>query len=395
MLGNSPLFETKPIIQISPDRKYIEVIGHYQDITECAKLTLLCEKYGATELKNGYAKLPYSEEFLNDLKYINKNQHFIAITAIIAIIVAAAAATAAIAGGIGWGVGSNNANNRNSDTRKWLEENYPDLTEAQIEALIDQYGDDAPQHIFDFGAWGDQSDKAGLQKLLDDIEKAHEKYGDAPEAPTAEDLARLQQEAYDEIDAENQRLLDLYDTSFQNSESMLRNELQENAAMFGDYRNQVLTNEAMRQQALAGSTRFEMERERRNAITRGASAAQRLVANINAQLGLQASSAQQALNTSNALAQNLLAHRQAQQNVRNSYLTAQNQHNQNIASVISGQAERRYNYGQGRKQGAIDDYNYAYDVWNNNIANAGLGSTGEGMYRTQYGSSRRDYSNGL
>jgi len=346
---------------------------------------MLCEMYGA-ELRNGYAELPYNKQFLEDYKkYVNGNLKFIAVTAVIAIIGLVAAAVAGAVGGVGWGVGANNANNRNSDTRKWLKEHYPELTEAQIEDLIDQYGDDAPQHIFDFGAWGDQSDSAGLQQLMEDIQKAYEQYGAAPEALTPEELARIQEEAYAEIDAENQKLLDLYNESFNNSQSQLQNELLQNAAMFGDYRNQILTNEAMRQQAIAGSTRYELERQQRNAITRGASAAQRLVASINTQLGLQASSAQQALDTSNALAQNLLAHRQAQQNVRGSYLNLQNQHNRDVAGVLAGQAERRYNYGQGRKQGAIDDYNYAYDVWNENISNAGLGQLGEGIYRTRYG----------
>jgi hypothetical protein len=286
---------------------------------------------------------------------------------------------------VGGGVNATEADKRNQSIRDWLKENYPNLTEDQISALIDEYGDAAPQHPFDFGAWGDQSDRSGLEGLMDSIQKAYEEYGDAPEALSSEDLSRIQEDAYREIDDENQRLLSLYDESFNNSQTQLQNELMQNAAMFGDYRNQVLTNEAMRQQAIAGATRFELDRQQRNAITRGASAAQRLVASINAQLGLQAQSAQQSLDTSNALAQNLLAHRQAQQNIRGSYLNLQNQHNRDVASVLSGQTERRYNYGQGRKQGAIDDYDYAYDIWNENVNNAGLGQLGEGIYRTRYG----------
>ena len=277
------------------------------------------------------------------------------------------------------------ANETNKSLEEQLKEKYPDLTDYQIKSLIDQYGDNVPENIFDFGAMSDNSDLEGLNKLMEDIQKAHELYGDAPKALTPEELAQIQEDAYNEIDAENQRLLDLYNQSFNNSQNQLQDELLENSAMFGDYRNQVLTNEAMRQQALAGATRFELDRQQRNAITRGASAAQRLVANINTQLGLQAQSAQQSLDTSNALAQNLLAHRQAQQGVRNSYLNLQNQHNRDVANTLSGQAERRYNYGQGRKQGAVDDYNYATKVWDENISNADLGSLGERIYRKNYG----------
>lgn len=304
---------------------------------------------------------------------------------------------AAGAGAAGMGINKSGASGHNSAMEQWLRSNYPNLTDDQIKALIDQYGDQASNNIFDVGTWGDQSDWAGLQKLMQDIQDAHAKYGDMPIAPSESDLNRIQQEAYNEIDSENQRILDLYNQTFQNSENVLNRELMNNAQMFGDYRNQLLTNEAMRQQALAGSTRFELDRQQRNAITRGASAAQRLVANINTQLGLQAQSAQQALDTSNALAQNLLAHRQAQQGVRNAYLQAQNQYNQNVASNLSGQAERRFNYGQGRKQGAVNDYNYAYDRWNENITNSGLGSVGQGIYRSMYGDSnnRRNANKGI
>lgn len=277
------------------------------------------------------------------------------------------------------------ANETNKSLEEQLKEKYPDLTDYQIKSLIDEYGDDVPKNIFDFGAMSNSSDLEGLNKLMEDIQKAHELYGDAPKALTPEELAKIQEDAYAEIDAENQRLLDLYNQSFNNSQNQLQDELLENSAMFGDYRNQILTNEAMRQQALAGATRFELDRQQRNAITRGASAAQRLVANINTQLGLQAQSAQQSLDTSNALAQNLLAHRQAQQGVRNSYLNLQNQHNRDIASTISGQAERRYNYGQGRKQGAVDDYDYATKIWDENVNNSDLGELGKGIYRKKYG----------
>lgn len=282
------------------------------------------------------------------------------------------------------------ANEINKSLEEQLKEKYPDLTDYQIKSLIAQYGDDVPENIFDFVAMSNSSDLEGLNKLMEDIQKAHELYGDAPKALTPEELAQIQEDAYNEIDAENQRLLDLYNQSFNNSQNQLQDELLENSAMFGDYRNQVLTNEAMRQQALAGATRFELDRQQRNAITRGASAAQRLVANINTQLGLQAQSAQQSLDTSNALAQNLLAHRQAQQGVRNSYLNLQNQHNRDIANTLSGQAERRYNYGQGRKQGAVDDYDYATKVWDENINNSSLGELGKGIYRKTYGNTSRN-----
>lgn len=303
------------------------------------------------------------------------------------------AAGAAAATGIEQGASSANTNDRNNAMRAWLRQNYPDLSPTQIDAIVAQYGD-TKGGPWDVSHWGDQSDWTGLQAELDRINKANSVLGDMPEMPTEDDLSRLQQEAWAAVDAENQQLLDLYDQSFKNSESLLQDELRQNAAMFGDYRNQVLTNNAMNQQALAGATRFELDRQQRNAITRGASAAQRLVANINAQLGLQAQSAQQSLDTSNALAQNLLAHRQAQQGVRESYLNAQNAHNDRVASILQGQYERRQNAGNAAKQNAINDYNYAYDAWNTRANDYFQGdSLGRGIYSSSYGRRRNGQSN--
>lgn len=254
----------------------------------------------------------------------------------------------------------------NKALKNWIRQNYGDLNlnDDQLEALASQYGDTADAdwwQIFSSGA--DTSDYNALENELNKLRSAYNDLGEAPDRLSDKDIESIRNQAYAEIDAENQKLLDLYNQTFGNSGSLLNNELNQNAAMFNDYRNQILTNEAMRQQAIAGSTRFELDRQQRNAITRGASAAQRLVANINTQLGMQAQSAQQSLDTSNALAQNLLAHRQAQQGIRNSYMNAQNTYNQNMANLYSGQAERRFGYGQSKVEAADADRERAYQSW--------------------------------
>ena len=83
-----------------------------------------------------------------------------------------------------------------------------------------------------------------------------------------------------------------------------------------DYVNQLLSNQAQATNAIAGSTRSELQRSQRNAISRGATAAMRLVSNINTELGLQNKAAQQSLDTSNNLAQMLLTQRQSAAQLR-------------------------------------------------------------------------------
>ena len=311
----------------------------------------------------------------------------LATSTIAALVLAAIAAAGATAGATVHGVEARNTNQRNRQLADWLRQTYPELSQTQIEGIVSQYGDKQINGLFDFANWGDQSDTSGLQNLMKQVNEAYEKFGYQPEAPSEADLDRIMNDAYSEIDAENNRLLNMYQDTFNDSRQALKEEIANNNAMFTDYRNQMLTNEAMQQQAIAGSTRFELDRQQRNAITRGASAAQRLVTNINTQLGLQAQSAQQSLDTSNALAQNLLAHRQAQQGARDAYLSSRNAYNAQVANNLSGQAERRLNYGRAARQNAIDKYNYAYDQWNDQINNYFQGnSLGAGIYRNRYGS---------
>jgi hypothetical protein len=272
--------------------------------------------------------------------------------------------------------------------KHWLRKQYPDLSETQIDALIDEYGD-KPFNLFDPSTWGDQSDITGLKRMLKDIEDAYAELGYMPESLTDSQIQEIEDNARAEIDAETRQILDLHDQTLDRTTDALQQNLRENNAMFSDFRNQILTNENLAQQSIAGSTRYELDRQQRNAITRGASAAQRLVSNINTQLGLQAQSAQQSLDTSNALAQQLLAQRQAQAGIRQDYTNALNQYDSNKANTLAGQAERRQSYAQGKVGWSMDRNQYARDAWNERLGNYFQGnSLGEGIYRSRYGTGR-------
>ena len=59
----------KPLIR-EIDKKYVEVIGHYDNPVLCAKMTLLAEMF-AIEHKEGYAV--FRAEDYDKLSFINKN----------------------------------------------------------------------------------------------------------------------------------------------------------------------------------------------------------------------------------------------------------------------------------------------------------------------------------
>lgn len=50
----------QPDIKVKNNKIY--VIGHYDNIIECAKLDFLCTLYGAKK-SHGYAELEYNENF--------------------------------------------------------------------------------------------------------------------------------------------------------------------------------------------------------------------------------------------------------------------------------------------------------------------------------------------
>ena len=294
---------------------------------------------------------------------------------------------AAGATGIEQGVSNSATRGRQNEMKNYLRSKYPDLDEYTINALVSQYGDTGGG-IWDVAHWGDQSDWSGLYNEMDKIQKAKDELGAMPDYLSIEQLTDLENQAKGEIDAENSQLLDLYDQTLNRSTDLLQDQLLENQQAFADYRNQILTNNAMQQQMIAGSTRYELNRQQRNAITRGASAAQRLVANINAQLGTQAKAAQQSLDTSNALAQQLLAQRQAQTGLRSDYANLLNQDSNRRASLIQGSTERKNEYAQNRVNYNLNKNQYAQDAWNNRVSDYFSGdSVGEGIYRRQHGSS--------
>lgn len=279
----------------------------------------------------------------------------------IALLLAALAAAAGVGHDIN--VDRNTSDRRNYQSNK-IADKYG-IDQSSAEYIYDEF-QGTPFKVFDPNTWGKRqtTDYDSLDRYYQDYLKWKDEVGDMPMAP---DVDTIMAQAEQTIDAENAQLNDLYDQTFNRSNEALQQELLDNSAAFSDYRNQLLTNEAMQQQAIAGSTRYELDRQQRNAISRGASAAQRLVSNINAQLGLQAQSAQQSLNTSNALAQQLLAHRQAQAGLRNSYIDAMNNRDMQRANLIQGSAERRTNYQNQLYNQAYNNYEAKKDAWEDRI----------------------------
>lgn len=258
------------------------------------------------------------------------------------------------------------------------------LSDREWDALIDQY---MPEKFNLFSNPG-----ALFESSMPDMDKFYKDLADVlpiyqemmASVPKDLDLAQIYRDADAEIDAENQGILDLYD-------KMYSQELDTSNDMYNDAVNQILYNDAMNQSAIRQSARAEMNRQQRNAIIRGASAATRLVANINAQLGTQAQAAQQSLETSNNLAKMLINQRDAAMKTRREYANSQ-------ADLMRGSAERKATYRKAKWSEAEslqeNDRQRWYKKYAPQLSGNPIGDVLLGRATSKAGTSSYDYKSG-
>lgn len=296
---------------------------------------------------------------------------------LIALLLLAAGTTGAIGAGAVANVDHANKQAASEDeAREYLSQQGFD--ESYIDQVLNEYaGTDF--NFFDPGTWGKRhtTDMDAMQRDYAEYQKVLNELGEMPAMP---DLDAITSAADRDIDSENAQVLALYDQMLGRSNDAFQRELDSSNAAYNDYVSQTLSNNAMATNAIAGSTRYEMDRARRNAIRRGASAAQQLTASVNAQLGLQNRAAQQQLETSNQLASALLQQRQAAAQLRGDYVSSLNADASRRASLISGTTERKNSLRRGYQSEALDRYDANKDQWNDRV----YGALGDNPYADVY-----------
>lgn len=252
------------------------------------------------------------------------------------------------------------------------------LTSEDIDQIMNEYANTSKWKLFDSDTWGDDFDVDAFNEDLQDYKSWKDKVGALPEYV---DYDKVAADANAAIDAENAEIMQLYDEMLGRSTDMYEQNLAASNQMYNDYVGQMMSNQAQSQNMLQGSVRSELSRASRNAINRGASAAMKLVSNVNAQLGLQNQSAMNALTTSNTLAQALLNQRQAAMQTRNDYAGELNQYANNKAGLISGTAERKANYRDSMYNEQDKMYNQKLNQWEDKLAGYGGSSVWGNIHR--------------
>ena len=157
-----------------------------------------------------------------------------------------------------------------------------------------------------------------------------------------------------EVDKLYKDLIDSVEDDEDRQTNLFKDQLQENANTFDDYRKQLLGNQYQQNAALLGTVNSEMSRSRRNALEAGASAGLRLAENINTTMALQNKQSQTSLETSNQLAQALLNQRQAAAGIRSNY-----------SDMLSNTAAQRRQYDIDRDNTYYNRLQSAWDVQSN------------------------------
>ena len=275
-----------------------------------------------------------------------------------------------------------------------LEKEYGvSFTKDEREYLKENFGDKA-YDFFDSSTWGDQTDYEGRKEWLDRLATALNELPPMPEEYTSAELQDIYNRATGEIDAENTAIQQLYDSILNRQTDAYQKELDISNDAYNAYANQVMANQLQSQNAMQGAYRTELDRAQRNAISRGASAASRLVANINSNLGLQNQSAQQALETSNTLAQALLNQRQAAAGLRQQYTSDLNTNAAQTADLRKGSAERKHSYGTEKQNYAQYLRENDYNIWDRRLTDEyGDDPVMEGMLRRRASQRSRSSTN--
>lgn len=293
-----------------------------------------------------------------------------------------AAILAATLGGVG--LGTTTHSNRKQDNIKENQiQNLVDqgMSRSDAEYLANQYMGTA-FNFFDPSTWGKNHNFNTTAQAQDyqDYLNWKDQVGPMPEDV---DIDAILRDSSNTIDKENAQINAIYDQILGRSNELFQDEMEANNQAYNDFANQTLSSQAQAQNMMQGSVRSELNRSQRNAISRGATAAMRLVSNINTQLGLQNQAAQNALNTSNILAQSLLNQRQAAASLRQDYTNNLNQDADRRAGLIQGSAERRTSYANARLNQANAIHDQKLDQWNNRLNSYGGTNPYVNTYRNQ------------
>jgi len=196
--------------------------------------------------------------------------------------------------------------------------------------------------------------------ILNDIRKL----ANLPEAPEMYDAEAIKSQINQDIDAENQNILGLYDKNLDIQKNIYANQMSTLNRGYNDYARQVLSNDYQKNATLMGALSGSLDKSRRNALEAGANAGLKIAGNINTVMSAQNKQTATSLETANNLAQQLLNQQNAAMGISNNWANTLSQDTQNRASLQRGNVERKQSAYTDALSNAQLDYNNKMDRYN-------------------------------
>lgn len=251
---------------------------------------------------------------------------------------------------------ANNANNYSGNVLNYLQ----NISDEDLGALILDNGYYTKQKDLGSELYGNDVYTLDTDIILNDISKL----ANLPEAPQMYDATAIRQDIDNQIDAENQNILGMYDKNLDLQRNIYSNQMSNLNRGYNDYARQVLSNDYQKNASLMGALSSSLDKSRRNALEAGANAGLKIAGNINTVMSAQNKQTATSLETANNLAQQLLNQQNAAMGISNNWANTLSQDTQNRANLQRGSVERKQNAYNNALSNADLEYNNKMDRYN-------------------------------
>jgi len=233
------------------------------------------------------------------------------------------------------------------------------LDDSTLEALLIDAGEkDGSQFL-----WEKQK-TIDVDSILNGLNKISE----LPDLPTLYNTEDIRKNISDQIDAENAKVLDLYDKDLARQTNLYTSQMEGLNDNYNTFARNILSNDYQKNASLLGTLSTSLDKSRRNALEAGANAGLRIAGNINTVMSAQNKQTATSLETANNLAQQLINQQNAARGIQGAFANTMSNDTNRRANLYSGGVERKQAATTGAVQEAQTDYENKMDRYNDATA---------------------------
>lgn len=237
------------------------------------------------------------------------------------------------------------------------------LTDAQWEDIISNYYSTDPIKGHNYpGSKAHYVDTVALEAALNEYIAA---LGDAPVRP---EYSTFLNDAYAEIDRQNQIEFDALDELLAEQKALYDEDMSNISQNYNDMRTGLLSNQYQQNVQIMDTLQSDMSRARQNALEAGASAGIRIAGNVNALLSAQNKQSATSMDTANQLAQMMISQRNEESAARRSYQSYLQSDAASRSDLRMSRDDRATGLADRNYTSASNDYTAKQTDWDNEMA---------------------------